>query len=328
MASSSLHIGISGWTYAPWRGVFFPADLKPSAELAYASRQVGTIEINGTFYSLQRPESFGRWAKATPDHFLFSVKAPRFITHIKRLKDIRAPLANFFASGPLRLGPKLGPILWQLPPSFRYDPDRLEDFLSLLPRDTSAAARLARAHDSRIVHAWSKTDGERPLRHALEIRHDSFCCPEFVAQLRQHRVALVVADTAGKWPLMEDVTSDFIYVRLHGDEELYVSGYTLAALRDWAAKIRSWSRGRDAAGAKLTGPPAAVRKAGRDVFVYFDNDVKVRAPYDAMRLAHLLNVGPAPGRPPPLKQIKEVARTRWPGFPRRARSNGRSSGKS
>lgn len=312
--SPRVRIGISGWTYAPWRGTFFPADLKQADELAYASRQVRSIEINGTFYSLQQPASFARWAEATPDDFVFSVKAPRFITHIKRLKDVEAPLANFFASGPLRLGPKLGPILWQLPPSYRYRPEELEKFLALLPHDTAAAARLARGHDRRIAAPWVKVDRTRPLRHAFEIRHGSFCCPEFVTQLRRHDIALVVADTAGKWPLLEDVTSNFIYVRLHGDEELYVSGYTPAALRRWAAKIRQWSRGAAPPGDRLAGPPGRARRAGRAVFVYFDNDVKVRAPYDAMRLAHLLQLGPAPGPAPDVAKITEVARTRWPGW--------------
>jgi uncharacterized protein YecE (DUF72 family) len=284
---------------------------------------VRSIEINGTFYSLQRPASFARWAEATPDDFVFSVKAPRFITHLKRLKDVRVPLANFLASGPLRLGPKLGPILWQLPPSYRYRPDELGKFLALLPRDTAAAARLARGHDHRIASPWVKTGEARPLRHAFEIRHESFGCAEFIAQLRQHDVALVVADTAGKWPLLEDVTSDFVYVRLHGDEELYVSGYTPAALREWAAKIRQWAGGRAPAGDRLAGPPAPTRRTGRDVYVYFDNDVKVRAPYDAMRLAHLLGLGPAPGRPPSVASIAEVARTRWPGWRSARDSRGR-----
>jgi uncharacterized protein YecE (DUF72 family) len=286
--------------------------------LAYASRQVRSIEINGTFYSLQRPTSFARWAEAVPDDFVFSVKAPRFITHIKRLKDVHAPLANFFASGPLRLGSKLGPILWQLPPSFRYRGEELEKFLVLLPPDTASAARLARAHDARIKSPWVKIDRSRPLRHALEIRHQSFCCAEFVTQLRRHNMALVVADTAGKWPLLEDVTADFVYVRLHGDEELYVSGYTPSALRRWAGKIRQWAAGEAPAGERLAGPPARSRRSGRAVYVYFDNDVKVRAPYDAMRLANLLGLGPAPARPPPVKKVAEVARTRWPGW-RRAR---------
>jgi uncharacterized protein YecE (DUF72 family) len=318
MATGTVRIGISGWTYAPWRGTFFPAELRQSDELDYASRQVRSIEINGTFYSLQRPSSYTAWAARTPDDFIFSVKAPRFVTHIKRLKNVAGPLANFFASGVLRLGDKLGPLLWQLPPSLPYDRERLAAFFALLPRDTAGAARLARKHDEHISKVWLKTDRNRPLRHALEVRHVSFQTPEFIALLREHRIALVVADTAGKWPFLEDVTADFVYVRLHGDEVLYVSGYTPAALETWARKIRAWRGGRSPADAKTIGdpPPPALRGSGRDVFVYFDNDVKVRAPYDAMTLAHLLGTGPAPSAPPDVAMIAETPRTRWPGYDR------------
>lgn len=311
----ATRIGISGWTYAPWRGTFFPPELKQREELAYASRQVRSIEINGTFYSLQRPDSYATWYDQTPDDFVFAVKGPRYITHIRRLKNIEAPLANFFASGVLRLRDKLGPILWQLPPSFRYDADRLAAFFEQLPRDTRAAAALAKRHDAKVRETWFQSTSSQPLRHALEVRHESFRTPGFVRLLREHRVALVVADTAGKWPYMEDVTADFIYIRLHGDEELYVSGYTPEALRTWAAKIRAWQKGGDAPAAKLTAPRAPRRARGRDVFVYFDNDVKVRAPYDAMSLAHRLKLGPKPSAPPDVVKIKAVARTRWPGFP-------------
>jgi uncharacterized protein YecE (DUF72 family) len=319
-AGPDLRIGISGWTYPPWRGTFFPPDLLQREELAYAARQVASIEINGTFYSLQRPSSYAAWHDQTPDDFLFSVKGPRYITHIRRLKEPIVPLANFFASGVLRLGGKLGPFLWQLPPSLRFDPRRLEEFFTLLPRDTDAAATLARQHDHKVRQPWFEPGPIRPLRHALEVRHLSFCVPEFVALLREHHVALVVADTAGKWPFMEDVTADFVYVRLHGDSELYVSGYTPAALRLWARKVRAWHRGANPAGARLTAPRAPRHAGGRAVYVYFDNDVKVRAPYDAMTLAHLLKRGPKPGRPPALSTIRETARTRWPGFPSRRRA--------
>jgi uncharacterized protein YecE (DUF72 family) len=317
---ADLRIGISGWTYAPWRETFFPPELIQREELAYAARQVSSIEINGTFYSLQRPSSYGAWHEQTPPGFLFSVKGPRYITHIRRLKGVATPLANFFASGVLRLGEKLGPILWQLPPSLRFDPARLDEFLALLPRDTVAATALAKKHDDKVRQPWLQAGPSRPLRHALEVRHPSFCVPEFVALLRQHQVALVVADTAGKWPFMEDVTADFVYVRLHGDSELYVSGYTAAALRLWARKIRAWHRGTNPAGARLTADPAARRAGGRAVYVYFDNDVKVRAPYDAMTLAHLLKRGPKPGPPPDISTIRQTARTRWPGFPPRRRA--------
>jgi uncharacterized protein YecE (DUF72 family) len=294
---ASARIGISGWTYKPWRGTFYPPDLPHKRELEYSSRKFNSIEINGSFYSLQRPSSYRSWHEATPADFVFSVKAGRFITHMKKLKGVEGAMANFFASGLLGLNEKLGPILWQLPPILKFEPNRLEAFFEQLPRDTAAAAKLARRHD-----AWLKgrvlveADKKRPIRHAMEVRHDSFKDPRFVELLREHDVGLVVADTAGKWPFMEDVTSNFVYVRLHGDEELYVSGYTEEALEMWAGKLRSWM------------------KRGRDVYVYFDNDVKVRAPFDAMSLARKLGVGPAgdDGAVPDLSAVKEPAREHWP----------------
>ncbi|MGB8168648.1 MAG: DUF72 domain-containing protein [Chthoniobacteraceae bacterium] len=309
-ARGDLRIGISGWTYPPWRGGnFYPEKWPQKRELEYASRHVNSIEINGSFYSLQRPESYAAWHAATPPGFLFSVKGGRFITHLKRLKDVEVPLANFLASGVLRLREKLGPILWQLPPQFSFDPTRLEAFFRLLPRTTSAAAALAREHDERLAgRAWTRIDRDRPLRHALEVRHPSFVTPEFIVLLRAHDIALVVADTAGKWPFMEDVTSDFLYLRLHGAEELYVSGYTTEALAGWEKKIRAWSRGETPADARLIGPRPKRRSGPRDVFVYFDNDVKVRAPFDAMTLAHNLDLGPAPGPAPDLEAIS-IARS-------------------
>jgi uncharacterized protein YecE (DUF72 family) len=300
---ADFRIGISGWTYPPWRGVFYPEKWPQKRELEYASRQVNSIEINGTFYSLQRPESFHAWHEATPDDFVFSVKGPRFITHIRRLKDAEAPLANFFASGVLRLAEKLGPILWQLPPNFQYDREKMETFFNQLPRDTDAAASLARRHDKRLNgRVWLRAEARMPLRHALEVRHASFENDGLIKLLRAHDIALVIADTAGKWPFMEDVTSDFVYLRLHGDEKLYVSGYTDDALKSWTRKIRSWSKGATPTGAKLLGPRPSPRKAGRDIFVYFDNDVKVHAPFDAMKLAHSL------GKRPPAPQDPEKGR--------------------
>jgi len=297
--ASAIRIGISGWRYAPWRGSFYPEDLPQSQELAYASHQVPTIEINGTFYSLQRPEWFARWRDATPRGFVFSVKGTRFISHRLRLREVETPLANFLASGLFELREKLGPILWQFPPSMRFDPERFERFLDLLPHDTDAAARLARRHDERMAGRAALDPGpRRPLRHAVEIRHESFACPEFVQMLRARGVALVTADTAGKWPLLEDATADFAYLRLHGDRELYASGYTEAALRRWAARIRAWSRGREPADARRAGPRVAQAWRSRDIYCYFDNDIKVKAPGDARTLARLLGLPLAPVDPP------------------------------
>ncbi len=287
----TVRIGISGWRYAPWRGIFYPPDLAQQRELEFASRAFPSIEINGSFYSLQTPRSYAAWRDATPARFVFSVKGPRYITHILRLKDIEKPLANFFASGIFELRDKLGPILWQFPPSLRYDPGRFERFLASLPRDTDAALRLARRRDPRM-HGRSRLaiDRPRPLRHAVEIRHAGFAAPPFIEQLRRHRVALVVADTAGKWPYLEDVTADFVYLRLHGDRELYASGYTEAALDRWAERIRAWSRGAEPRGAQRASTAPAKRAKSRDVYCYFDNDIKVRAPFDADRLMHKLGV--------------------------------------
>jgi uncharacterized protein YecE (DUF72 family) len=279
-----VRVGISGWRYAPWRGDFYPEGVPQAQELAYAARCFDTIEINGTFYSLQRPEYFRRWAAETPDDFVFAVKGARFITHMRKLRDVETPLANFFASGVLSLGRKLGPILWQFPPNFRFDAERIEAFFKLLPRDTEAASTLARRHDSRLKgRAWTAIDRKRPLRHAMEIRHQSFVTPAFIALLRRHRVAMVCADTV-EWPLLMDLTADFVYCRLHGSEVLYASGYDEPAIRVWARRVAAWARGAEPAGAKRVIDKPAPRRAARDVFVYFDNDAKVRAPYDAQAL--------------------------------------------
>ncbi|HET6209950.1 MAG TPA: DUF72 domain-containing protein [Jatrophihabitans sp.] len=282
---AQARVGISGWTYPPWRGDFYPAGLPHRAELGYAAARLDSIEINGSFYALQRPSSFHRWAAETPDDFRFAVKGGRFITHLKRLRDVEVPLANFLASGVLALQDKLGPLLWQLPPTLRWDAEnsrRIAEFVGGLPRSTGEAGYLARRHDDRLPEpAWTGALADRPLRHALEVRHDSFRTPAFLQLLTEHSVAVVVADTAGKWPQFFDVTAEFVYVRLHGSRELYASGYTDAELRVWAARFRDWTA------------------AGLDVYCYFDNDIKVRAPYDAMALRTLLNPDrPAPGPVP------------------------------
>ncbi len=247
-----VHIGISGWRYAPWRGVFYPPKLAQRLELEFASRRVQTIEINGSFYSLQRPDAYAAWHDQTPSDFVFSVKGSRYITHMKRLKNVETALANFFASGIFELGSKLGPILWQFPPAMPFDADRFAAFFELLPADTDAARRLAQRHDARVEGRASLRSGRRRrLRHAVEIRHASFIDPAFVALLRRHRIALVVADTAGRWPLLEDLTADFVYLRLHGDEQLYASGYGDAALDRWAHRIQVWATGHQVDDARL-----------------------------------------------------------------------------
>ncbi|MBC7784771.1 MAG: DUF72 domain-containing protein [Burkholderiales bacterium] len=307
-----IRVGISGWTYKPWRGTFYPKKLAQKNELPYASAMLPSIEINGTFYGLQKPTSYAAWHAQTPAEFVFSVKAPRFITHMKRLRDVEAPIANFFVSGVLRLNEKLGPILWQFPPNFHFKPDLFEAFLEQLPRSNTEAAKLLKRADDRMKgRSWAKIDSDRPMRHAVEIRHESFATESFVRLLRKHNVALVTADTAGKWPMLHDVTADFVYLRLHGEEELYASGYTEKSLEDWATKIRALSKGTDAPGGNRVGP-AAQKRAKRDVYVYFDNDVKVRSPFDAARLAMKLGLRERPLEEAQTIESSEVPREQWP----------------
>ena len=286
MSAGNVRIGISGWRYEPWRGVFYPQGLAQHRELEYASRQFPTIEINGTFYSLQHPYCFESWHAATPPGFVFAIKGSRFITHMKKLRDVERPLANFLASGLFLLREKTGPYLWQFPPNFRFNADLLEAFFEMLPRDAESALDHARRRDYRVKgRACLKIDCNRKLRHAIEIRHESFIDPAFVKLLRKHRIALVVADTAGKWPFVEDVTADFMYLRLHGDKVLYASGYSDEALDRWAARIHAWRSGGELAdGRKIVPDLAPPPRKSRDIYCYFDNDMKVKAPYDARRL--------------------------------------------
>ena len=287
----AIRIGISGWRYEPWRGVFYPEDLVQARELEFASRALPTIEINGSFYSLQRPDSYAAWYDATPPGFMFSVKGNRFITHTLRLKDIDGPVANVLASGVFNLHEKLGPFLWQFPPNFKFDPERMEHFLNILPHDSDAGLELARTYEPRMEGKVALDAGKkRKLRHAIEIRHESFMDEAFIALLRKYKVAVVVADTAGKWPYIEDVTADFMYLRLHGDKELYASGYTEESLDRWAARIQAWSSGSQPKDAHLVSSKAPPARKSRDVFCYFDNDIKVRAPFDARRLMEKLGL--------------------------------------
>jgi uncharacterized protein YecE (DUF72 family) len=290
LRKSETRIGISGWNYVPWRGIFYPRDLPHRRELEFASRKFSSIEINGSFYSLQRPSSYQRWYQETPNGFAFSVKGGRFITHMKRLRDVEVPLANFFASGVLCLREKLGPILWQFPPAFRWDQGKFENFFELLPPDSCAAARLAKKHNNKLKErAWARTDHLRRICYAIEVRHESFMIPEFFSLLRKHRMAFVISDAAAKWPYAEDLTADFVYCRLHGSEELYSSGYDDRAIRKWANRIRKWRRGKQPRDAILVTPRTLARPGPRHIYVYFDNDAKVHAPFDALRLARELD---------------------------------------
>lgn len=261
---SRVRIGTSGWVYPRWRGDFYPKGLRRRDELGYLAERLDTVEINASFYALGRPGTYRKWSEMTPEGFVFAVKGSRFITHRKRLRDSETALANFLAAGVLAVD-ELGPILWQLPATQAFDADRLDAFCALLPRTTGEAARIARGHDDRVKQAWTDCETDRPMRHALEARHPGFDAPEAVRLLREHEVALVVADTAGEYPSFEHATAGFTYVRLHGHEELYRGGYDVARLDEWARKIRGWVR-------------------DGDVYVYFDNDADGRAPFDAMAL--------------------------------------------
>ena len=286
MTAGIIRVGVSGWTHGSWRGVFYPNEIKREQELAYAADHLRTIEINSTFYGAQRQESFISWAEQVPTDFVFAVRGPRSITHVLRLCDAQAPLASFLASGLLGLGIHLGPILWQLPSNFPFNAKRVGSFLQLLPHDTGHAAILARKHDGRLrPPVWLDIEIRRPLRHALEVRHESFQCQEFLDLLRAHDVAVVCSDSA-RWPLLMDVTSDFIYCRLHASKELYPDGYDNTALDKWSRRLKAWARGEEPADAQRIGGKARVRK--RDVFVFFDNDKKVHAPGNAMELIRRL----------------------------------------
>lgn len=278
-------VGISGYDYKPWRGRFYPEDLPARRWLEFASKRFNSIELNGTFYSLKSPAVFERWVSEVPsDNFVFAVKGGRFITHNLKLRNVETALGNFFASGVLALGRRTGPFLWQLPATYRFEADRLDSFIRQLPRTAREAEAVARQHDARLRRG-ALTDAAAPVeyRHAFEVRHLSYFHDEFYSLLRAHRCAFVIADTAGKFPYAEQVTADFVYVRLHGSQQLYASGYTDAELDAWAQRANGWR---------------SVADGARDVYVYLDNDAKVHAPFDALRLAERLKVGPATATTP------------------------------
>lgn len=277
-----VRTGTAGWVFAPWRGAFYPAGLPQKQELAYASAQLGAIEINATFRALQKPQSFRNWAGQTPEGFVFSIKGPQLVTHIKRLRDVETPLANFFASGPLALGSRLGPFVWQLPPNLAYDPDRIEAFLALLPKTPAEAGALAGRHEPWMQEAATGTDGIAAIRHAIEVRHQSFATPDFVARLRRHNVALVAADTA-EWPTL-DVTADFVYCRLQGAPGR--DGYEPDDLARWATRLAAWAEGRPPGDGSFIADQPEARP--RDVFAFFVSTDKLHAPANAMAVAGML----------------------------------------
>lgn len=282
----SIRVGLSGWRYAGWRGGFYPAKLRQADELRFASRAVSTIEINGSFYSLQTLASYRQWYDDTPDDFVFSIKGPRYLTHTLRFREERIMVASadFFASGLLALGKKMGPILWQFPPNYRFDAAAFEAFLRLLPPDTERLIEHARLHDHNVKTPLLVSDRKRRVRHAVEVRHASFCDPAYIRLLRRYGVAVVVSDAVADWPVIQDVTADFVYLRLHGAEALYSGSYSEEAIERWAARIEAWAGGGQPHDAVcvLQRPPKP--RAARDVYCFFDNDNKVHAPFDARRL--------------------------------------------
>ena len=276
-ARGRVRVGVSGWRYPRWRGDFYPTGLPQRQELEFIGERFSSVELNGSFYSLQRPSSYRHWRESVPSEFVFAVKGSRYITHMLRLRDPGHALANFFASGVLALGTQLGPILWQLPERQRFDPDVLDAFFRTVPRSTGEALELARHHDERLEgRAWLEIESDIPLRYAIEPRSTSFHDPRFSALLRGHGVSLTIADTAGRWPRFENLPADFVYIRLHGGQELYHSGYSGAELREWADLVNGWADGSAAGGRP------------RDVYVYFDNDARGHAPHDALALAALV----------------------------------------
>ena len=283
----SIRVGISGWSYKDWRGSFYPRDLPHDRELQYVAGKFDTVEINGTFYSLTTLDSCREWYRAAPRGFVYAVKGSRFITHNKKLADVDRALANFFASGILELREKLGPILWQLPERSRFDAERVERFLQILPRDTDAARRLASRHDDRVEEAGYGGGDNHRVRHVLEPRHESFFQPEMTRVARRNRVALAFSHSS-EWPYMEEVTAGFVYVRLHGPKRVYDSAYGTESLEVWAERVSAWHAGGEPDDPMRISDLQPPRRKERDVYVYFDNTAGGQAPREALVLRKLL----------------------------------------
>jgi uncharacterized protein YecE (DUF72 family) len=266
MSQGEIRIGIGGWTYEPWRGTFYPDKLPQKRELEYASRHLTSIEINGTYYGSQKPASFAKWHDETPDGFVFSVKAPRFVMNRTLLADAGGAITRFFASGITELKKKLGPINWQFMPTKKFDAADFKAFLKLLPREA----------------------GGRALRHVVEVRHESFRSPEFIAMVREHGVGVVLAADSA-YPQIADATAPFVYARIMGTKATEASGYSDAALDLWAARARSWASGSVPEGLDCVGPPIA-HDQPRDVYVYVISGHKAHNPAAAMSLIHRLEV--------------------------------------
>jgi uncharacterized protein YecE (DUF72 family) len=259
--AGQIYIGIGGWTFEPWRGVFYPEGLPQAKELEYASRQLTSIEINGTYYGSQSPETFRKWREATPEGFVFSVKGSRFCTNRKVLADGRESIQKFMAQGVLELEDRLGPLLWQLAPTKKFNPDDVSGFLDCLPEKA----------------------GGRPLRHVIEARHDSFISPEFTRLLRERNVGLVFAEHF-TYPEMADVTADFVYARLQKGSDDIETAYPEVQLDAWAGRLKTWAAGGEPDDLPKADPDHAPPKSPRDVFAYVIHEGKVRAPAAARAL--------------------------------------------
>ena len=261
-----IRVGIGGWVFKPWRGEFYPKGLPQARELEHASRKLSTIEINATFYRTQKPDSFRKWAAETPDDFVFALKGPQFATNRRVLAEAGESIERFFASGVLELKSKLGPVLWQMAPTKKFDPADFAAFLALLPR------RL----------------GDQTIRHAVEVRHESFLVPAFIELLRKFAVAVVVVESE-KHPVIADVTGDFVYARLQRTSEAEKTGYPPRALDLWAKRARLWAGGGAPEDlATIAGRPPTQENGPRDVFIYMISGAKVRAPAAAMALIERL----------------------------------------
>jgi uncharacterized protein YecE (DUF72 family) len=259
-----IYVGIGGWTYEPWRGVFYPKGLPHARELSYAGERLTSIEINGTFYRTQTPATFRKWASEVPEEFVFALKGPRYAVNRRVLKEAGDSIKRFLESGVTELGTRLGPLLWQFAPTKKFDEADFGGFLELLPKNFNGSA----------------------LRHVVEVRHDSFKSPDFIALLRQFEVPVVFAEHA-TYPPIADITGDFVYARLQKGNEKLKAGYPPKALDDWAMRAKAWTQGGEPKDLpRVTKTP--VKKQPRDVFVYFIHEAKMRAPAAAMALIEQL----------------------------------------
>jgi uncharacterized protein YecE (DUF72 family) len=259
--TTSIHIGVGGWVYQPWRGVFYPDGLTQKRELEYASRKLTSIEINGTFYGSQKPTSFAKWHDETPEDFVFALKGPRYATHRRVLAEAGATIERFFAGGVMELKDKLGPINWQLMPTTKFEPKDFEGFLKLLPKSVAG----------------------RAIRHAVELRHVSFKTPDAIALAREYGVAIVLAGDSD-YPQIADLTAPFVYARIMGTSEAEDSGYSAAALDRWAKRARAWASGGAPDDLETLASPKAKKGEPRDVFFYVISGAKERNPAAAMAL--------------------------------------------